>query len=513
MNAPLLSISGLHKNYAVPVLRGVNFALSSAEVHALVGANGAGKTTLCNIICGLTPRDSGDMEIRGRSHEPASGRDAEAAGVSIVMQELNLIDNLSIGENLFFASLPRRRGFIDFERLFDESHDVLKAIGLANVDPRQKVRTLGVGQQQLIEIARVLIRPCSILILDEPTAALTDPQIELLFEKMAQLKSQGTGIIYVSHRMNEIRRVADRITVLRDGKTISTAATTGLTTDEIVRLMAGEIETADFKREDSSPRSTAVKVRGLSTRQLLRDINLDIRYGEILGIAGLIGSGRTEVLRAIFGADKADAGYLLLENNQDHLLFKSPEAAVGHGIGLIPEDRKQQGLLLSQPITNNVTLSSLRKFRLALGWIDRKQEQSAVEDYRESLDIKCTDTTQAVKELSGGNQQKVSIARWLMKDCRILLFDEPTRGIDIQTKQAIYRLLYTLASQGKAIVIVSSESRELTTICDRIAVLSNGHLAEIFERGEWTAAKIMTASFSAYTNDDATLNRDVDHAT
>lgn len=469
----------------------------------MVGANGAGKTTLCNVICGLTPSDSGDMAFRGQHYEPVSVRDSEAVGISIVMQELNLIDNLSIAENLFFTALPKRRGLIDFKRLFDESNDVLKSIGLADLDPRQMVNTLGVGQQQLIEIARVLIRPCTILILDEPTAALTDPQIDLLFEKLEKLKAQGTGIIYVSHRMNEIGQIADRITVLRDGKTVNTSIMMGLATEEIVRMMAGGLVAGDFKRTESSEKSTAVKIRGLCTKELLRDINFDIRYGEILGIAGLIGSGRTELLRTIFGADKADAGYLQLDQNQDCLLFKSPQEAVEHGIGLIPEDRKQQGLLLSQSISTNVTLSSLQKFRLAMGWIDRKQEQSAAEQYRQSLDIKCTDTAQTVKELSGGNQQKVSMAKWLLKDCKILFFDEPTRGIDIQTKEAIYKLLDGLASMGKAIVVVSSESLELTTICDRIAVLSNGHLAEIFDRNEWSAEKIMAASFSAYTNENA----------
>ena len=498
-----MSISGLHKSYSVPVLRGVDFQLSPGEVHALVGANGAGKTTLCNVICGLTPPDSGEMRIRGQPHQPHSVRDAESAGIRIVMQELNLIDNLSIGENLFFGALPSRRGFIDFERLFDESRDVLRSIGLGSLDPRQMTHTLGVGQQQLIEIARALILPCSILILDEPTAALTDPQSELLFEKMHELKSQGTGIVFVSHRMNEIRRITDRITVLRDGKTVGTSAMTGLKTDDIVRMMAGRLVASDFARTEPLVTSRAIGIRGLGTKELLRDINLDIRYGEILGIAGLIGSGRTELLRAIFGADKVDSGFLQIGDNEDRVVFHSPEDAVRRGIGMIPEDRKQQGLLLSQSITSNVSLSSLRKFRLAMGCIDAKHEQSAVEDYRQSLDIKCTDIAQSVNELSGGNQQKVSIARWLMKDCAILLFDEPTRGIDIQTKEAIYTLLCELASLGKAIVIVSSESRELTTICDRIAVLSNGRLAEIFDRGEFSAAKIMAASFSAFTVDDA----------
>ena len=498
-----MRITGLHKSYAVPVLCGVDFELFSGEIHALVGANGAGKTTLCNVIGGLTPFDSGKMAIEGQPHAPKSVRDSEAAGVSFVMQELNLIDNLSIAENLFFTVLPRRFGLIDFEQLYDDSHDVLKSIGLDGLDPRQKVHALGVGQQQLLEIARVLIKPCNVLMLDEPTAALTDPQIELLFERLERLKSQGTGIIYVSHRMNEIGRIADRITVLRDGEIAGTSVMAGLGSDEIMHMMAGRSISTGLERAERSENSIAVKVCGLGTEKLLRNISLDIRHGEILGIAGLIGSGRTELLRAIFGADKADSGFLQLGENDEHVLFESPEEAVSHGIGLIPEDRKQQGLLLSQSITSNITLSSLEKFQLAMGWIDDAKERCAVEEQRRALGIKCTGIGQTVAELSGGNQQKVSIAKWLMQDCRILLFDEPTRGIDISTKELIYELLLDLASQGKAIVIVSSESRELTTICDRIAVLSNGYLADVFDRGDWTAEKIVAASFSAYTDEAA----------
>jgi len=485
----------------VPVLRGVNFEVEAGQVHALVGANGAGKTTLCRIICGLAAHDGGSMRVEGNPYQPASVVDAEAHGIRIVMQEPHLIDNLSIGENLYFSALPTRRGLIDFERLFDDSREALDSIGLVGLDPRGKVGALGIGQRQLIEIARVLIRPCKILILDEPTAALTDPQIDLLFEKIAELKSQGTGIIYVSHRINEFKRIADIITVLKNGKTVGASRVSDLDSDEIVRLMAGKLDQGKHGQRETTAGEVAVKVRNLSSGNLLQSINLDIRYGEILGIAGLIGAGRTELLRAIFGADKIDdGGYLRLGNDEDNLVFDSPEQAINHGIGLIPEDRARQGLLLGQSITRNVTLASMQDFRLSMGRIDDKRERDAVESYRQQLDINCTGISQSVAELSGGNQQKVIISRWLMKDCKVLLFDEPTRGIDIQTREAIYKLLYDLAARGKAIVVVSSEIRELTTICDRIAVLSNGRLAEVFERSEWSAEKIMAASFSAYTD-------------
>ena len=504
MSRPLLSVSALHKRYAVPVLRGVNFDVAAGQVHALVGANGAGKTTLCRIICGLTPHDAGTMQVQGQAYEPESVVDAEEHGVRIVMQEPHLIDNLSIGENLYFAAMPTRRGMIDFQRLFDDSRGALDAIGLSGLDPRQKVGSLGMGQRQLIEIARVLIRPCKVLILDEPTAALTDPQIDLLFEKIATLKSQGTGIIYVSHRISEFKRIADTITVLKDGKTVDTSRVADLKTNQIVQLMAGRLDRENRGPPAPSKTAVALRVRNLDSGNLLRDINLDIRCGEILGIAGLIGAGRTELLRAIFGADRIDNGYLNVGEDEERHVFESPEDAIAHGISLIPEDRERQGLLLSQSITSNVSLASQQNFRRLFGCIDSKEEQQAVQTYRRRLEIDCTGISQPVAELSGGNQQKVIISRWLMKDCRVLLFDEPTRGIDVRTREAIYELLYDLAARGKAIVVVSSEIRELTTICNRIAVLSNGRLVADFRRNEWSAEKIMAASFSAYTDDAAT---------
>lgn len=498
MPEPMFSMAGIDKSYAVPVLRDIDLSLAAGEVHALVGANGAGKTTLCNVISGVTQPDSGAMRFQGRVYQPASVSIAGDLGIKIVMQELNLIDTLSVAENLFFTALPRKRGFIDYQLLNARADDALKAFGLADVDPRAPVASLGVGRKQLLEIARVLLAPCKVLMLDEPTAALTDPQIDLLFEKIAGLKAGGTGIVYVSHRMDEIKRIASRISVLRDGAIVATVPVTGMTTRDIVRLMAGDIESDAPEPAKAATRSVALQVRGLATRQLLRDVDIDFHYGEILGIAGLIGSGRTELLRAIFGADVADAGRVRIDG-EDHL-FDSPERAVKKGIGLIPEDRKQQGLLLSQPIISNVSLSSLHRFRNALGWIDREKEQGEVDAYRRTLDIQCTNLAQIARELSGGNQQKVSIARWLMKECRILMFDEPTRGIDIQAKMLIYRLLHTLAAQGKAIVVVSSETRELTSLCHRIAVMSNGKLAAEFGRDEWSAEKIMAAAFSAYAS-------------
>jgi ribose transport system ATP-binding protein len=503
LNTPLLSISGLHKRYAVPVLRGVELEIARGEVHALVGANGAGKTTLCNIISGITAADSGSMRFSGGAYKPASVRNAEACGIRIVMQELNLIDNLSVAENLYFGSLPTYGGLIDRRQLFDDAKVLLDEMGMDNIDPRAPLHSLGIGQQQLIEIGRELIHPCKLLILDEPTAALTDPQIELLFAKIESLKANGTALIYVSHRMEEIRRIADRISVFRDGESVLSCAVSDVSTQEIVRQMSEDPVSTPADRRNDAKMTTALKIRGLCTSSLLRDIDLKVNFGEILGIAGLMGSGRTELLRAIYAADEFSAGSICSGDSSVPLSLKSPIDAVAHGIGLIPEDRKRQGLLVQQSVKSNIALSSLKFFSQFFGWIDTGKEHVAVESYRGSLAIKCDDIHQAVGQLSGGNQQKTIIARCLMRDSRILLFDEPTRGIDIHAKTAIYELLGRLADSGKAVVIVSSESRELTDLCDRIAVMSNGRLAATFRRGEWTAEKIMEASFSAFVNEDA----------
>ena len=500
MTAPLLSVAGLGKRFSVPVLKDIDFELLPGEVHALTGANGAGKSTLCNIISGRLPPSSGSMSLQGLAYAPRSVNDSEAAGVQMVMQELNLIDNLSVAENVFLGSLPQRFGMIRRRRLLTETNAVLRSLGLDDIDPGRETSTLGIGQKQLIEIARVLIRPARLIILDEPTAALTDPQVELLFRNIRRKKEEGAAIIYVSHRLDEIGQISDRITILRDGEIIATSAIPDMSRTEIIHSIAGTA-LSEVSRPSTPPGPIALRVAGLSVRGVLRDIDLDIHAGEILGIAGLIGSGRTELLRTIYGADAIHAGKLLLGPELREVAVSSPAQAVALGIGLVPEDRKLQGLLLGQSVERNMTLASLDLYKERLGWINRGRERGAVQERVRSLKLKCTSPDQAVDELSGGNQQKALVARWLMKDCSILLFDEPTRGIDIQTKAMIYRLLYDLAAQGKAVVVVSSETDELTTIADRIAVMSRGRLAATFRRGEWTPEKITAAAFSSYDNE------------
>ena len=503
MTPPLLSISGLYKAFAVPVLSGIDIDVSTGEVHTLMGANGAGKTTLCNIICGLVSIDSGELKYKGELYRPLSLNDSENCNVRMVMQELKLIDNLSVAENIFLSELPKKYGLINFHELYAKAKEVLERFGLHDIDPQQKMSTLGVGQQQLVEIARILVQPCDLLILDEPTAALTEPQVELLFEEIAKLKANGTGIIYVSHRMDEIKRISDQITVLRDGKNVASAKASEIDKDEIIKLMSGSssVQSTDFQQR--KPGKRALQIAGLGTKDQLSDIELDIYHGEILGIAGLVGSGRTELLRAIYGADDISSGHIRVSDDPDKEINNNPQLAVNNGIGLITEDRKQQGLLLEQSIKSNMSLANLENFSNKLGWIDRKKENNYIKAQKDSLELNCNNIEQPIRELSGGNQQKVIIARWLLKNCGILLIDEPTRGIDVQTKTMIYSLLDKLARQGTAIVIVSSETEELFTLCDRIVVMSNGYLVDSFQRGEWTPEKITAAAFSRYSSKNA----------
>ena len=500
MTNPLLSIDGLCKTYSVPVLEGIDIEIWPGEVHALMGANGAGKSTLCNIIAGQVQTDTGEMKFHNRLYQPASVSDAESAGIRMVTQELQLIDTLSVAENISLTRFPQQAGFINYKLVNQQASELLQRFGLIDIDPRQQLNSLGIGQQQLIEIARVLNHSCELLILDEPTASLNEEQVELLFSEIGKIKNQGSAIIYVSHRMDEISLIADRAIVLRDGLVVAIDHMEKLNREELIRLMTGNPTANASTFEKRHPGRPALKVENLSTKEKLNDINLDLYRGEVLGIAGLMGSGRTELLRAIFGADRRSHGDIKIGPEMCSADIKSPMDAVNNRIGLINEDRKQQSMLPELSILQNITLACLARFAGKFGWLDSARASLDAEKQIHNLSVDCTSTGQKVNELSGGNQQKIIIARWLLMDCNIFLFDEPTRGIDIQTKQMIYELLDQLARSGKAIVVVSSEANELFSICDRIAVLSNGRLAKIFQRDHWTREAITTAAFRHYSS-------------
>jgi ribose transport system ATP-binding protein len=484
----------------VPALVNLDLDVPAGEVHALIGANGAGKSTLARIVSGLTSPDTGRMRLGDADFAPASKAQAERAGVHIVQQELTILPTLSVAENLFLTRLPRRFGLVDYQRLHRDATNALAAVGLGGIDPRTPAGELGIGRQQLVELAAALARPgCRLLVLDEPTAALTESEIELLFEHVARLRRQGVAIVYISHRMEEIRRIADRVSVLRDGRLVETGPAADLSISRAIRLMIGREDAVDGDAMAGTRHAgpPVLQVEGLSRRGMLRDVSFDVRSGEILGIAGLVGSGRTTLLRTIYGAESAGSGRVRIDGREVHA--RQPRDCVRAGMGFVPEDRQRDALLLAHSVRINVTLASLHTASRH-GWIDPARERNSARRLQERLDVRCASLEQPILELSGGNQQKAVIARWMGRECRVLLFDEPTRGIDVGAKQTVYRMLNELAADGKALVVVSSELRELLAICDRIAVMSAGRLVATFRRGEWTQDRILAAAFSEYAS-------------
>ena len=493
---PLLEIRGLRKHYAAPALVDLDLDVLTGEVHALVGANGAGKSTLARIVAGLVTPDGGHMSLAESTYAPKSKAQAERAAVHIVQQELNILPTLTVAENLFLNRLPRHLGLVDYAQLSRDAARALDAVGLAHLEPRTPAGDLGAGHRQLVEIAAALARPCRLLVLDEPTAALTDSEIEVLFAQVARLRREGVAILYISHRMDEIRRIADRISVLRDGRLVRTSLAAEMPIERAMRLMIGRDvqETGPAPPRDIG--EPVLQVAALRRGGIVRDVSFEVRAGEILGVAGLVGSGRTELLRAIYGADPVDGGRVQVDGKAVNA--RQPRDSVRAGIGLVPEDRRHQALLLPHAVRINMTLARIDAATRRCGWIDRRREAETAAGLQHQLDVRCTSTEQPVVELSGGNQQKVLVSRWMLRDCRVLLFDEPTRGIDVGAKQTVYRILADLAEAGKALVVVSSELQELFSICDRIAVLSAGRLVAIFTRGEWSQDRILAAAFSEH---------------
>jgi ribose transport system ATP-binding protein len=495
----ILRVSGVRKSFpGVQALAGVDFDLREGEVHALVGENGAGKSTLARIIAGVDRPDAGDIELYGRPYSAAGRAEAEKHGVRMVMQELHLVANLTVAENIFIEKLPSWCGIVDYRKLNRDAREIMKRVGLDDLDPGMPVKLLGVGQQQMVEIAAGLSRQCRILALDEPTASLTEREIELLFAQIKNLTAQGVGIIYISHRIEEIVRIADRVTVLRDGKVVSARPAERLSTVEIIRMMVGRDLEHEPLRRAGRAGPVALRVVGLSRGRKVRNVSFEIHQSEILGVAGLMGSGRTETMRALYGADKADSGEVYLHEANKPVTIRTPRDAVRNGIAFLTEDRKEQGLLLSLAVRANISLARLRGVS-RFGWMDGSRERSLASRYIDALSIRCSSTEQMVNELSGGNQQKVVIAKWMYRDCNVLIFDEPTRGIDVGAKFELYNMLTELAEKGKAIIFVSSDLKELMAVCDRIMVMAAGQVTATFERGRWSREEIMTAALGEYT--------------
>ena len=527
--SPLLSIDAVGKDYTATVLDNVTLALNAGEVLALTGENGAGKSTLSKIICGLESATRGGMRLGGQTYTPTSRRDAEQHGVRMVMQELGLIPTLSVAENLLMGRLPHRVGWLRRDALHAAASQQLAKIGLTHIDPATPVSALGIGQQQMVEIARNLHDDTRILVLDEPTAMLTPRETNYLFDQIAHLTARGVAIVYVSHRLEELRRIADRAAVLRDGRLVDVLPMAGLTEDALVQRMVGRSvnDLEDRPRRTAGP--VVMGVQGIGRGTAVQDVSLELRAGEVFGIAGLVGSGRTELLRLLFGADRADRGSITLHDdieqkeplaltNQAQSAtnsiaktnssaphppvlrtlargFATPLQAIAAGVGLVTEDRKSQGLLLAQPIRINATLSDLGAVSRG-GWLQRGLENRLVQGFIQTLRIRCRGGEQPVGQLSGGNQQKVVFARWLHRPCKVLLLDEPTRGVDVGARAEIYSELDRMAEQGRALLMVSSDLRELMAMADRIGVMSGGRMVAVFERGEWTQQSLLAAAFS-----------------
>ncbi len=497
----LLQLTGITKRFpGVLALDGVRFDLRSGEVHALMGENGAGKSTLIRVMAGAHRPDAGEIRVDGQLLTLASPRDAERAGISILYQEFNLIPTLSVRENLF---LGREKTAGPFLRARQERQEALRLFKQLNVsiDPDARVSTLRVAEQQAVEIAKAIALDARILVMDEPTAALTSNEVENLFKLIVDLKSRGIGIVYVSHRMDEIFRLADRITVMRDGKYIDTRPTAQLTRGKLIEMMVGRKLESEFPKQQARIGEPRLMVKSLRRGSAVKDVSLEIRRGEVLGLTGLVGAGRTEVARLIFGADTADSGSIQLDGRS--VAIGNPRDAISNGICLITEDRKAQGLVLLRGCRENFGLPNLRAFS-RFGFVRRGFERRSFGEYVKSLRIKIPHQDERARNLSGGNQQKLVLAKWLVGNSEVIMFDEPTRGIDVGAKQEIYLLINRLAAAGKAILLISSELPEVLGMSDRLLVMREGRLvAEIKDVAGATQEQVLALSMPSGTEADS----------
>ena len=480
----IVEMSGIDKAFpGVRALKGARFELAGGEVHALMGENGAGKSTLMKIFAGIYRRDSGEVKLDGQSVDFHTPRQAQQAGIAMIHQELSLIRHLTVAQNIFIGREPRTMGglLLD-ERTLNAKVAAIFASMRLKLDPRKVVETLSIAKQQMVEFAKALSLDSRVLIMDEPTAALNEAETNELFTIIRDVKARGVGVVYISHKMDEIKRIADRVTVMRDGEYVGTvpAATTPI--DTIISMMVGRVLTTEIaKIPDLHGAPVALEVRNLNRGSEIQDVSFFVRKGEILGLAGLMGAGRTEVARAIFGADPLDAGDILVDDQR--VQIRGPQDAVRAGIGYLSEDRKHFGLVTGIDLRNNIGLASLERFSTAGGVMRDDKLRQAAQTYIRQLSIKTPSDLQEARLLSGGNQQKVVIAKWLLRACPILIFDEPTRGIDVGAKAEIYRLLNALAAEGRAIIVISSELPEVLRLSHRIAVMCEGRLTGILPGG------------------------------
>lgn len=470
MEENILELKEITKKYpGVTALNQVSLGLKKGEIHALVGENGAGKSTLIKVISGAITPDEGEIAVEGQSYAAMTPALSKKLGIEVIYQEFNLIPNLSVAENMFMGDFIGNRVTVDFKAMERKAAEIFRMMKI-DIHPRTLVKDLSVAYMQMVEIAKAIVRNVKILIMDEPTAPLTNNEVDILLNLVENLKREGVTIIYVSHRMDEIYRIADRLSIFRDGQWISTHKISEISRHDLVCAMVGREITETYPSRGDCIGETVLEVKHL-TGKGASDISFELRKGEILGLAGLVGAGRTETARMIFGADPMESGTILIRGRE--VKIRSPKDAVDNGICLVPEDRKQQGVILSLPIRDNITLPIIKKIS-RFGVVNRQSENRILQKHKDDLRIKTPSFGQKVGNLSGGNQQKVVLSKWLASDAEILIFDEPTRGIDVGAKQEIYFLMNELAESGKAILMISSEMEELMGMSDRIVVLYEG---------------------------------------
>ncbi len=492
MDDVLVLMKGIEKAFpGVHALKDCQFELRSGEIHALVGENGAGKSTLMKVLTGVYARDAGRIFYKGQEVEIPSPKAAQDLGIAIIHQELHLMPHLTVAQNIFIGREPRRGGrfLLDEKQINQTAQEFLDLMNL-DLNPKARVADLTVAKQQMVEIVRALSYNSEVLIMDEPTSVLTGTEIDELFRIIRELRDRGVGIVHISHRMEELKQISDRITVMRDGRYIDTVATPEVSIDKIIRMMVGQ---EIYETARSAPSNTQSKimleVNNLNRGNAIVDVSFGLRRGEILGFAGLVGAGRTEVARAIFGADPIDSGEIYVQGERVHI--KSPNDAVKHGIGYLSEDRRRYGLLPSMDVETNLVAATLEKFTGLLGWVNKSSSNLAAQTHVDDLRIRTPSLQQRVSYLSGGNQQKVVVGKWLVRDCDILIFDEPTRGIDVGAKSELYKLLNDLAENGKAIIMISSELPEILRMSHRILVMCEGRITGELDAAEATQERIL----------------------
>jgi rhamnose transport system ATP-binding protein len=497
MTEYILELKNMTKRFSgVEVLHEVSFSLRSGEVHALLGENGAGKSTLVKVMTGVHQPDKGEIYLDGKRVTFADTRESRQVGVAAIYQELSLFPDLDVAENIFVGRQPTTLGGrIDWRKLYADAGNLLSSLGV-HLDLKQKARSLSIAQQQMVEIARAFSINARILIMDEPTSSLTLNEVADLFRLVRRLRDEGTAIVFISHRLEELFELADRVTIMRDGSYVDTRLLKDVTRDELIRLMVGRTITDLFPKQDVKAGDVILKVDNLARAGSFQGVSFELHKGEILGMAGLVGAGRTNVARAIFGVEPATAGSIQIAGQE--VAITSPQQAIKLGLAYVPEDRQLHGLIPAMPITSNISLPMLFKYA-QYGWLRDKTERKSAYNAALQMEVRANNMWQFARELSGGNQQKIVLSKWLSTKPRILILDEPTRGIDVGTKAAVHALMSKLAAEGMAILMISSELPEILGMSDRVIVMREGHMTGHFSRAEATQEKIISAATQAVT--------------